>query len=163
MRRLTFAFCLAALGCALAFACSDTTINKTCTGIPKGGCPGDDSTNCVDTTCEAIYSNDSACVWSFVQKCPGYIPPHDGPPDALTEAGDAVAEAPLPDAGFTLPSGAAGGPGCEDLENPDCSVATAVACGKYCCGCEDLYVCVEGGWNLWGGCTDAGLVEPLSQ
>ena len=63
------------------------------------------------------------------------------------------------DVSIDAPPGAYGGPGCVDLEQPDCSLGTALACGGTadCCGCQDLYVCSNGGWVPWGECTDAGI------
>jgi hypothetical protein len=60
------------------------------------------------------------------------------------------------DADIDAPPGAFGGPGCESLVVPDCALGVALACGAGCCGCEDLYVCENGGWDLWGSCGDAG-------
>jgi hypothetical protein len=67
------------------------------------------------------------------------------------------------DAGFVLPPGANGGSCAEtatDLESPDCTVDEALACND-CCGCENLYVCSDGGWSLWGECGDAGTIIPI--
>jgi hypothetical protein len=54
--------------------------------------------------------------------------------------------------------GALGGPGCQDLQNPDCSLGSAAACTD-CCGCEDLYVCQSGGWSLWGECDNGNITQ----
>jgi len=27
-----------------------------------------------------------------------------------------------------------------------------------CCGCVDLWVCDNGGWNIWAECVDGGIV-----
>jgi len=146
----------------LALACSDPTLNKYCTGIPAGGCPGLGTTNCEDHTCKAIYSDDpSTCEWTFVAACPDYVPPHDAGVDVATEDGGNDADIRARDAGFQLPDGASGGPGCPDLEAPDCPVATATLCSD-CCGCQELYVCTGGGWNPWGQCSDAGTIQPFA-
>ena len=51
-----------------------------------------------------------------------------------------------PQAGIGLPQaapfGAFGGPGCADLEPPDCPLGLALSCNA-CCGCEDLFVCID--------------------
>jgi hypothetical protein len=63
------------------------------------------------------------------------------------------------DASLDVPPGAYGGLGCVDLEAPDCSLGTALACGAAdCCGCVDLYVCAAGAWTLWGACVDGGVL-----
>ncbi len=157
-RLLAFPFAVVVVAYGVVSACSDPTIDDYCMDIPKGGCPGEDGTNCEDTTCAAIYSHSSSCVWTFVQSCPNYKPPHDaGPPDGSRDAAPdgQLRDAHLRDAGFVLPPGAAGGPGCLDLESPDCPLDLALQCDD-CCGCQDLYVCVDGGWNEWGECGDGG-------
>ena len=40
----------------------------------------------------------------------------------------------------------------------DCMLGLAMSCGADCCGCEDLYVCEDRGWTLWGSCGDGGIV-----
>jgi hypothetical protein len=55
--------------------------------------------------------------------------------------------------------GAFGGPGCVDLQAPDCPLGLAISCPNGCCGCEDLFVCRNGGWNLWGQCVDGGITQ----
>jgi hypothetical protein len=169
MRAFVLGLLVAAGGAALVFACSSAGFAPYCTGIPAGGClydeSADGSTNCgADPTCAALYSANSSCAWTLVQKCPGYTPrpdggaARDGSADASrTDAGFAR-DAHLRDVGFVLPPGAGGGPGCEDLESPDCPLEQAVVCGVGCCGCSDLYVCADGGWNDWGECDDAGEV-----
>ncbi len=102
--------------------------------------------------CASVYERQSDCSWRFVVDCPGYLPLAAG----RSDGGDASAvDAVTDDA--TQSEGAAGGPGCPALENPDCTLALAASCIG-CCGCQDIYVCVGGGWNLWGSCGDAGLV-----
>jgi hypothetical protein len=67
------------------------------------------------------------------------------------------------DAGFPLPPGANGGAGCEDLQDTDCSVGEALACGSSNCaelGCESLFYWVSGVWLFWGSCTDDGGLVP---
>ncbi len=155
----------------LVAACSNSGFAPYCTGIPAGGClyaaSADGATNCSsDPTCAALYTSSATCAWTLVQKCPMDLPPTDAgaPRDGSADTRDAEAgfqlDAYLRDAGFVVPSGAGGGPGCEDLEFPDCSLDEALACGEGCCGCADLYVCADGGWNDWGDCDDAGAIVP---
>jgi hypothetical protein len=135
----------------LFVACDDSAVPEACTNIPAGGCPRSHGVACEDPACEAIYLCRPNNVWEVDQRCP----PHDaGPPDAGDIESDAGA--PAHDASIDAPPGAYGGPGCEDLEVPDCSLGAALACGADCCGCEDLFVCQNGGWTLWGSCGDAG-------
>ena len=153
-RSLFVASVFGALG--VAAACSSPLLVTYCTNIPAGGCPGADGTNCVDPTCAAIYERQSDCSWTFVQDCPGYV----APADAAVAHGDGSSSADggptITDAAFPLPEGAAGGPGCTELETPDCPLALAAGCGASCCGCQNLFVCSDGGWNAWGVCGDAG-------
>ncbi len=173
-RALLYAATAAVLGYVLAVACTDAPLHDYCTGIPAGGCPGLDGSNCLDPTCEAIYSNDLECKWTFVTKCPNYKAPKDGgPADGARDGppGDARGEGRAPDAhahardaGFVLPDGAAGVLDCPMLELPDCDVASAAECPPQanCCGCQDLWTCVDpdAGWNLWGECDDGGALVP---
>ena len=43
--------------------------------------------------------------------------------------------------------------------SPTARSGPRLACGGTadCCGCQDLYVCSNGGWVPWGECTDAGI------
>ena len=43
-------------------------------------------------------------------------------------------------------------PGAVALQAPDCSLGLALACPQGCCGCEDLFVCENGGWSYWATC-----------
>lgn len=157
---------------ALVVACSDPLIYPYCTNIPAHGCPGGDgdaSMNCVDPSCEAIYSRSADCVWTRVATCPGFGRPDSGARDANADSSavDAdsasIPDAPIGDVGFAIPDGAGGGTGCGDLQSPDCPLALALHCGASCCGCESLYVCSGGGWNLWGSCGDGGSIVPLAR
>jgi hypothetical protein len=149
------ALLVAVVAVALAAACDDPPAIPQCGEIPDGGCPDDyDADYCSDPTCVAVYSCTSTG-WVEGQVCPVR------PIEAGADVEDAAeAEASVSDVFIDAPAGAYGGPGCMDLEMPDCSVGTGLACGNMpgCCGCEDLYVCVDGGWTLWGECTDAGVV-----
>lgn len=150
-----------ALACALATAalglsCSDEHPVVPCRDIPEGGCPAQGGVACEDPSCVAAYSCEPDGGWSFSHACA----PHDAAP------GDAGADGPAPsDAGYDIdaPPGAFGGPGCVALEPPDCPLGTALACPQgQCCGCEDLFVCDDGGWDPWGVCTDDAGVVPLT-
>jgi hypothetical protein len=140
--------CLALL--LVAPACQLSPEAEPCLDIPDGGCPGVDDTNCLDVTCAAIYTCEPDGTWIEAFVCP--------PREAGVDASDAHAPSeagPARDATVDV-TGAYGGPGCEDLEDPDCSLGEALACGITCCGCQDIFVCQNGGWQLWGECSDAG-------
>jgi len=141
------------IGATLAFACDDGTAIVDCRNIPAGGCPRTTDAVCDDPTCAAVYVCKADGTWSLDHTCP----PH---PDAAADtASPPPRDAAAPrDVEIDVP-GASGGPGCEDLEPPDCPLGTAAACPSGCCGCEDLFVCVNHGWNSWGTCDDdAGIV-----
>jgi hypothetical protein len=153
-RALSCGLLLWALVAAVVFACSSSVLRNFCTEIPDGGCPagaaGADASNCVDPLCAALYSPDQNCNWTLVQECPDYKPPMDaGHPDAWADADARVPlDAHLRDAGVILPDTNASA--CDvDLQSPDCTPQEAVL-GPSCNGCESLYVCEDGGWNLWG-------------
>ncbi|MBX3258926.1 MAG: hypothetical protein KF782_04355 [Labilithrix sp.] len=140
---------------ALAAACADDPIPRPCSNIPAGGCPLSRGVACDDPECEAVYACLPGDVWELRQTCP----PREGrarsdasaPPDAASPF----------DASFDAPPGAFGGPGCESLQAPDCMLGLALACGPDCCGCEELFVCEDRGWTLWGTCGDGGITpEP---
>jgi hypothetical protein len=136
-----------------AAACNDTPPPAQCHDIPAAGCPVDNGVDpCTDPSCAAVYTCQGGS-WVLDHACPGYSPDAGGA-DAAYEA------APTNDAAATdAPPGANGGPGCADLQPPDCSLGTALACSGTpdCCGCVDLYVCNNGGWDLWGSCQDGGI------
>jgi hypothetical protein len=168
MRRIGLGARLAVLAVAIAFvpivsgACADDGTPQPCTGIPEGGCPLSHGVACEDPACRAVYFCLPNNVWQLDQLCP---PLEGGARDAdIPDASvaDHDAGSPLPsasDAAIDAPPGAFGGPGCEELQMPDCSVGLALACGGGCCGCEDLFVCNQGGWDLWGACRDGGVVR----
>jgi hypothetical protein len=150
--RLGLALALA-LGALLAPACKTGGSESVCKDIPSGGCPLSHTEPCDDPTCAVAYDCNADGTWSIDHVCA----PHDAGADALSDAAlDAhPLEAAAPhDANIVPPPGAYGGPGCEDLQAPDCTLGLALACPSGCCGCEDLYVCTNGGWNLWGGCSE---------
>lgn len=135
-------------------ACDSVPSEVQCHDVPDGGCPVDNGANvCQDPSCDAVY----ACVngkWNLQQVCPPR--PHDAspPPADAGEGGAAF------DAHIDAPPGGNGGPGCADLQMPDCTADEGLACAQTsdCCGCTDLWVCDNGGWNLWGECVDGGIV-----
>ncbi len=140
---------------ALAWACNgEIPVPSACTNIPAGGCPSSFGAACTDPTCAAVYACTSTGAWSLVRSCPA----RDGgaaagPSDARGDApGSRDVEADVP--------GANGGPGCQDLQSPDCPLGVGLACGTGCCGCEDLFVCAARGWSLWGTCGDGGAIVP---
>jgi hypothetical protein len=138
----------------VAVACDDAIIRDAfCTDIPTGGCPEAVGDACEDPSCAAVYRcSRSTNTWTLSHDCPA----HDGgvEADAAADAG-ADGARPLPlDADVDAPPGAFGGPGCPNLEEPDCPLGVALSCAAGCCGCEDLFVCVNGGWNVWGTCQD---------
>ncbi|MGH7294381.1 MAG: hypothetical protein ACRELB_05600 [Polyangiaceae bacterium] len=148
---------LIALALVLA-ACKDTPPPAACGDLPRPACPEDNGADvCSDVICASVYAcNDGH--WTFVASCPGYDPDAAANQGVKTPEGGAGA-----DVSIDAPPGAFGGPGCIDLESPDCALGTALACSGTpgCCDCEDLYVCEDGGWALWGQCGDAGI-EPAS-
>ncbi len=140
------------LGALLAVpACSDVAADQACTSIPAGGCPLSRGVACEDPACEAVYACRAGNVWELDRTCP---PREAGAP--IVEAG---VDAPVVrDAAIDAPPGANGGPGCGPLQLPDCMLGFALVCPSGCCDCEDLYVCQNGGWTVWGSCSaDAGI------
>ena len=147
---------LAVLLALVAFgttACDTVSIapQELCTDVPDGGCPLSNGVACEDPTCHAVYAC-NAGQWSFDHACPTIDA-------AVVDAGDEPDTMPSFDAAsIDAPPGAFGGPGCPDLEEPDCPLGEALACGATCCDCEELYVCVDMGWTDWGSCQDGGIV-----
>jgi len=139
-------------------ACNnDPSTQVMCHDIPAGGCPTENGADvCAgDLTCATVYS----CVngrWVFDQKCPPRA--HDA---SVVDTGAGADAASGPDVQIDAPPGAYGGPGCGDLQTPDCSLGVALACANVpgCCDCDTLYVCSNGGWNVWGYCGDAGITQ----
>jgi hypothetical protein len=135
-------------------ACDNPPIPVVCQDLAAPACPTDlDADVCSDVECASVYACDNG-TWTFVQTCPNYsadagVHPFEAGPEASGEV----------DAPFDAPPGAFGGPGCTDLEEPDCPLGTALACQHSfdCCECIDLFVCDDGGWELWGECGDGGV------
>lgn len=132
-------------------SCSGGATAQPCTDIPAGGCPISRGLACDDPACAAVYACRSGNVWELERTCP---PRDAGALDASPPADAAIEAAPPFDASADAPPGANGGPGCGPLQPPDCSLGFALACSSGCCGCEDLFVCESGGWNLWSTCKE---------
>ena len=125
-----------------------------CGEIPAGGCPNRAIDACIDTSCAALYRCTSSG-WEMDRACPT----RDA--SVIVDAADAGREASVRDAAIDAPPGANGGPGCGDLQEPDCPLGRVLACAEgSCCGCEDLFVCQGGGWLSWGTCADGGISSP---
>jgi hypothetical protein len=153
VRTRTLAF-VVATGVVLLFAaCDDAAVPEPCSSIPAGGCPLSRGVACEDPTCEAVYYCRPNNVWELKELCP--VREAGAANDASVEA--EAAAPPSFDASIDAPPGAFGGPGCDSLQSPDCALGLALSCGAGCCGCEDLYICEEGGWTLWGTCADGGV------
>ncbi len=147
MKTLLLLIAFAAVG-ASAPGCDSTPPPAACSDVPDGGCPFSDGVACEDQTCTAVYSCDNG-EWTYDYACPSV---DSGSGDAGVDA-DAAATPPFDAASIDAPPGAFGGPGCTDLEEPDCPLGEALACGASCCDCEELYVCVDMGWTDWGSCS----------
>jgi hypothetical protein len=148
-------FWVTATCAAVAVAsCNDVPQGQTCKNIPDGGCPLSYGVACDDPACMAAYACNPDGTWTLDHACP---PGEGGALDAAQP--DRVAP-PLRDANVDAPPGAYGGAGCTELQPPDCSLGSALACpSNSCCGCEDLFVCSKGNWNLWGQCGDGGVIS----
>lgn len=158
MVRKAAAGSLALVGAVVAVlaACNDPLPTFACEDIPAGGCPTKSIDVCVDGTCAAVYRCNADATWSKVRDCPA----QPAAADAGLDANDAAAEASHRgrDAGLDAPPGASGGPGCLALQPPECSLGYALACDPDdCCGCDDVFVCADGGWSAWGTCNGGAL------
>jgi hypothetical protein len=135
----------------LAAACrEDPPEVVRCGAIPEGGCPQTRADSCTDPLCASVYACNPDRTWTFVRSCPGYDASVDAPRDVVQGGFDASIDA---------PPGAWGGPGCIDLQDPDCPLGRALGCTTGCCGCEDLFVCQNAQWTAWGHCGDGGIVK----
>jgi hypothetical protein len=133
-------------------ACDEgAALRERCEPLASSGCPGNSLAACADEACAFVASCDLATGrWVTVGACPL----------RATDAGDASASG--PDAAAAHDGGAAVDAGggtdggssvaCPPLQLPDCSEATRAACGSGCCGCEDVFACVRGGWEYVGPC-----------
>jgi len=155
-RRLAFVCAMSALVVAAFVACGEQSPIATCYDIPEGGCPVQEGVACQDPTCAAAYSCLPDGGWALAYACPNYDA--SAPDGNAADAGSY--DAPYED--IDAPPGAFGGPGCVDLEQPDCPLGEAIICEEQnhtCCGCEDLWICDDGGWDPWGECTDDGGIS----
>ena len=141
---------------ALATGCDQADpVAKPCRDIPSNGCPLlDDDSECADPCCAAAYACDDG-ESSFEHTCSGFWGCDAGTTTVADDAGGYC------DVGaIDAPVGASGGPGCEELEAPDCPLSEALVCSATpCLGCDDFFACVNGGWIRWAGCLADGGVE----
>ncbi len=155
--KVGLAVALLLAGLVALYACADQPI-LACHDIPAGGCPlAGNGAECQDPTCAAAYACDETTGnWIFDHACP----PQDAGPEASADAAHDAADGGGFDADIDAPPGAFGGPGCVTLQPPDCPLGEALICSSGCCGCSDLFVCNDGGWDPWGYCSDdAGIVQ----
>ncbi len=140
-------------GLGIVGACQeDLSPQEACRDIPEGGCPAYENA-CADPSCFATYTCSPNETWQVDQVCP---PKEAGPP--IEDAGSDAA--PVGDDEYVNVPGALGGPGCGDLQTPDCALGVAAACSdQNCCDCQDLYVCANGGWDLWGECSGGVITQ----
>src|SRR5262249_13595072 len=136
------------------FACEDPPTVAPCKNIPSGGCPkSHGAAVCDDPACTAIYACNPDQTWTRIAVCESR---EAGAADASVRVRDAAPRDALVDA----PPGSYGGPGCSDLQAPDCALGVALGCpADSCCGCEDLFVCDSSSWRLWGRCEGGALIE----
>lgn len=141
-------------GALLLLSCDNPPEQTTCVNVPDGGCPLDNGANvCQDPTCNAVYACGADGGWILQQVCPPH--PHDASTADVADASEGGAEF---DVKIDVPPGGYG-TGCPSLELPDCTAAEGLACVNTvdCCGCLDLWVCDNGGWDIWGECADGGI------
>jgi hypothetical protein len=134
-------------------ACQSSEVDIVrCKNIPAGGCPDRAGVDdCLDRTCTELYRCNADQSWTKTSVCVGN---EAGAVDA------SVADTRPPrDVSIDAPPGAGGGPGCGDLTLPDCNLLYALECPRDCCGCEDIFICANGGWNAWGTCV-GGQIAP---
>ncbi len=154
-RRVLFGSLVIGTLLGIITACDDGPVPMPCSDIPAGGCPLSRGVACEDPACEAVYLCRPGNVWELHAQCPA----RDAGAAEDASADAAEAAAPVVDGSIDAPPGAFGGPGCEPLQAPDCALGLALACGSRCCGCEDLFVCEDRGWTLWGTCGDGGIAR----
>ncbi len=138
----------------LVGACGDgAAMRARCEPLADDGCPGFSLAACADEACAFVASCDLGTGrWVPVGVC---ARPDAG---ALRDGGPAAVDAAPADGATGGPSDEAAAPeggssaGCPPLQLPDCSASTRAACGAGCCGCEDVFACVRGGWEYLGPC-----------
>jgi hypothetical protein len=150
-RRMLLGAIVVGAGLVAVAACDEGPVPQPCSDIPAGGCPLSRGLACEDPACEAVYLCRPNNVWELHERCP--LREAGAPPDVNVDSGG---PAPVLDASIDAPPGAFGGPNCGSLQAPDCALGIALACSQSCCGCEDLFVCEDDGWTLWGSCGDGG-------
>jgi hypothetical protein len=148
---MLLAMALAAVALVTLPSCEDSETPQECTNVPAGGCPLSRGVACQDPACEAVYACRPGNVWELERTCP---PIEAGTRDASTDVAlDAASDVTIAfDANIDAPAGANGGPGCSALQAPDCALGLVLACSSGCCGCEDLFVCQNGGWTYYSTC-----------
>ncbi len=117
----------------------DPALAVPCGTIPALGCP-DKGQECRDPECASLYKCTDG-VWRFTLACD-----YDGAKKPPREASPPV------DAGYDPDE-----LNCPPLEEPDCPKSRAAACLSGCCGCEDVFRCVNASWELAGACADGGI------
>lgn len=137
-------------------ACAETPVARPCSNIPPGGCPLARGVSCADPSCDAVYACGANNVWELQHRCARDSGVRSDDLDPV-DAGVDGREAPELDASIDAPRGAFGGDGCPSLQGPDCPLGLALTCARGCCDCEDLYVCEDGAWSLWGACGADGI------
>ena len=81
-RRVAVLFRLLAFA-PLTPACKLPAEAQPCLNIPDGGCPGIDTTNCLDVTCAAIYTCQPDGTWVEALVCPAREAGADAAADAV--------------------------------------------------------------------------------
>jgi hypothetical protein len=135
-------------------ACGEgAPLRDRCEPLAVDGCPGNSLAVCADDACAFVASCDLATGrWVTVGACPRGATDAgagDGAGDAGTLTDATAPTDASPDAAAREGGSSAG---CPPLQLPDCSESTRAACGGGCCGCEDVFACVRGGWEYLGPC-----------
>ena len=144
LRRVTFLLVTCGFAASL-FACDEgLQVGSGCGAIASGGCPGESQENCADPACVFVALCDVGVGrWNVVSTCDRRA----GDGGVLADGGALpVSDAAVRDGGSSSSTG------CPPLQEPDCSDMTRAACPSGCCGCEDVFRCVSGGWDYVGPC-----------
>jgi hypothetical protein len=167
MSRALFVLAFAFVWGVACSAFEDLPDQQPCMDIPqKDGCVAPELEDASpmqicfeDETCTSVYACENES-WVLLATCPAHS--KDAGMDA-NHVEDVRSGGRPRDVDFELPPGASGGPGCIGLQCGDCPLSLGLACpSDQCCGCQDLYVCEDGGWNVWGYCDDGGAIEKAS-